>query len=745
MKAYRHMTIAAVAAVGLALAGCGGGGSSDTAGAPPVVEPMPTAYETATAAIAAAATAEDAQKAVDDAAANVSGAELRQLQAAADGRVVALNMAAAAEVRKGLVDAAMCTAATAACRDAHQALVSALQADLDALKAKDDATNAEEQAAQMALDEAQTALDEVASALAEIDQTTATGMAVAAAETAAGGLADDRSAQNIADAKEAIEAAKTAVGDSEDYNDRIAAANMAVARAEELNMVDAAIMAARDAAHDLADDSGVDAVAAAQAAIKAATMVVKNAEHLTDAETTAYNRQIEDAQAPVTVAKNANDAEAERMRLAAEKAKEDKAKTDAMAATAAGKALKKALGNTPLANLTNDAPTGTLQPNLGSTGLTVGIPAGAGDDPPAAASPRMKAGASAGSLGSWKGTHYAHKNPGTKVSNSAIVYTNQAAPTVKPFASGASFGDNQAAFDGAYTASTRTLALGTTLAATRDVKGDMFPTAGEKIYSPDPVTNAVVIRGTYQGAPGSYRCSGPTCEANASANGAIALEGGTWVFVHNTGAMTSKPDANYLYFGWWLQKNKDDEPTSASAFVGVRGDVDGDTTLTDPATYTGSATYVGAAAGKFAISDPLNGGDAGHFTADATLTAKFGGTGAAASETNTGVSGTLENFMANDKEVPWSVALHRAPWGTDGAFTSTSIPTDTTAQGTTWSIDGNSAAETGSWSGQMYDEKPGNAPMGDGSNVPTSVTGTFQSHFGSTHTMVGAFGAEKDE
>ena len=45
----------------------------------------------------------------------------------------------------------------------------------------------------------------------------------------------------------------------------------------------------------------------------------------------------------------------------------------------------------------------------------------------------------------------------------------------------------------------------------------------------------------------------------------------------------------------------------------------------------------------------------------------------------------------------------------------------------------------------MYDESPGSvADGGDGSDVPTSATGTFQSRFGTTHTMVGAFGAERE-
>ena len=61
---------------------------------------------------------------------------------------------------------------------------------------------------------------------------------------------------------------------------------------------------------------------------------------------------------------------------------------------------------------------------------------------------------------------------------------------------------------------------------------------------------------------------------------------------------------------------------------------------------------------------------------------------------------------------------------------------DESMVGTVWSIDDNAGAASGSWTATMHDEKPS-----DGSNVPTSVTGTFHSEFGSTHTVVGAFGA----
>ena len=114
------------------------------------------------------------------------------------------------------------------------------------------------------------------------------------------------------------------------------------------------------------------------------------------------------------------------------------------------------------------------------------------------------------------------------------------------------------------------------------------------------------------------------------------------------------------------------------------------------------------------------------------------------------MSGTLDNFMANDESVPWSVSLLRREWGADLGATMGVDNTDTTTvdeetTSTVWSIDGNSGGTSGIWDAMMYDELPGTvAAGGDGSDVPTSVTGTFQSRFGTTHTMVGAFGAERE-
>ena len=247
--------------------------------------------------------------------------------------------------------------------------------------------------------------------------------------------------------------------------------------------------------------------------------------------------------------------------------------------------------------------------------------------------------------------------------------------------------------------------------------------------------DAVYVRGTYDGAPGEYSC--PTgCSSTNDGAGSPSALGGTWTFTPDTGAMVSQPDDEYLYYGWWVSKDNEDMPTAASAFAGVvepnAGDLD---TGGDLTAITGSATYAGNAAGKFAINNRLDGtGNGGHFTAEAELKATFG-TGATA-----GVTGMIDNFRLNDgsEDPGWSVELARGALGSSGGTI-----TAPTADPTIWSINGNAAPASGTWSGTMYDELPGNAPDGDGSNIPTTATGTFYSEFSTIGRMVGGFGVDK--
>ena len=179
-------------------------------------------------------------------------------------------------------------------------------------------------------------------------------------------------------------------------------------------------------------------------------------------------------------------------------------------------------------------------------------------------------------------------------------------------------------------------------------------------------TVAVFIDGTFQGAPGRFRCTGDRLQFNQRRQGQPERLGRSLALQARQRRDGDQPDTTYLYYGWWVSKDDEDMPTAASAFTGTVFPTGGTAPVSvdlAAATLEGSATYEGNAAGKFAMSNPLDGtGSGGHFTADATLTAKLG---AIAAPNNGGISGMLDNFMANDESVPWSVELHLAPWGTD--------------------------------------------------------------------------------
>ena len=496
-----------------------------------------------------------------------------------------------------------------------------------------------------------------------------------------------------------------------------------------------AIDTASSAVAAVDDDATDPQVMAADTAVAAARKAISDAANVPAEEKAANTGTVDALAGRLTVAKTS--------RTAAMKAAADAAK---MANAAAGKALKGALGSNPLGHL--DRTTNTGGAALAAGSLTVDQTQGTLAADPAAVA--LRAGDSAGALGAWSGTNYALTNAGTGVSNSAVVYTNRAAPKTYSIAARYATAGNIPASGGTYTAGTGgkgELSLADS-SPDSNIKADVFPTAGTKTFTPTAPATEILVPGTYHGASGTYRCSG-TCTATVTSTG-ISLSA-DWVFAHGAGAMVSVADVNYLFFGWWLTKDKDGMPTAASAFTGTAGNAPAALSGVDD--LVGSATYSGHAAGKFAISDPINGGDAGHFTADATLNAKFSGGGA-------GITGMIDNFMANGQSVPWSVALNNRTFadsatatnptpgnniGDTGAITSpdntTVTPNVNDSMTTVWSIDGYAAAASGTWSGQLYDEAQGAAT--DGSDVPTTVTGTFQSHFGSTHTMVGAFGATK--
>ena len=198
----------------------------------------------------------------------------------------------------------------------------------------------------------------------------------------------------------------------------------------------------------------------------------------------------------------------------------------------------------------------------------------------------------------------------------------------------------------------------------------------------------------------------------------------------------SARDTEYPTYGWWLHEATDGIAT-VSAFTVNRGTVEVANHSTDtfadgtPVKLHGTATYKGGAAGMYALQSSTGGtNDAGHFTADAELTAKFiGGDSITIGHT---ITGTIDNFMGSDgMSRDWSVALKEQEIAAVGSFPEISRGK------TIWSMGGTAAGESGEWKGSLYKQN-------DGGN-PTVGTGLFHSTYENAGRMVGAFGVNLEE
>ena len=537
--------------------------------------------------------------------------------------------------------------------------------------------------------------------------------------------------------------------------------------------ITSAVTTARTAVAGVSDDSTDSEVAAADAAVAALKKAIDDAVDLPegDADVASARGTLATLEPQLAAAKTSRTA-----------ALEEKAKADRTAMAKTGKDLYKALGGTPTdgstaldnivlvnGSLRNDAvgTPGALVTSGATPGLTIDAVQGAGTlhDTDAAGNPdavRLNPGDSAGSLGGWAGTNYARSTGAgsAMVTNEARIYTNKGPGRTQPF--------SNTETGGKYTLITVAgptkgyVLLGETETPFTRAGGTAFTHSGTQTHQTPDESDAFYTSGTYDGAPGRFRCVDASatdrCSSTNDGTGRVsALGGGTWHFKPDAGAMVVEADAHYLYYGWWVSKDDEGKPTAASAFVGRFGTETTDDGL-DPAWsgggdahgITGSATYAGHAAGKFAISNPLDGtGNGGHFTADAEFQAKFSGS------SGVGISGTIDNFRLNDgtEDPGWSVSLGRRAWGNDGAIGAAEDDPTTTvdesaagAGGTVWSIGDNPAGASGIWGGTMYEETPGDPSAtgpGDGSNIPDTVTGTFYSEFSTIGRMVGAFGADK--
>ncbi len=276
--------------------------------------------------------------------------------------------------------------------------------------------------------------------------------------------------------------------------------------------------------------------------------------------------------------------------------------------------------------------------------------------------------------------------------------------------------------------------------------------AGDKSFKlPDPNPTGeriVTIDGSYDGVAGVYSCNtgtagtGTCTVTKASGDGyTLTGTGSTWKFKPGNPEDTLAPTLDEIYpvYGWWLHEALDGTTTvsSISDYRGTAGPVNLSTVTflenRTPVYLNGTATYKGGAAGMYALQSSTGGAnDAGHFTADAELTATFK-EGTTLTHGHT-ITGTIDNFMGSDgMSRDWSVALKEQKIGATGNFPGT--PSD--GEKTIWSIGGIAAGESGQWKGQLYEQNDG--------GVPTVGTGVFHSTYENAGRMVGAFGVNLEE
>ena len=259
-----------------------------------------------------------------------------------------------------------------------------------------------------------------------------------------------------------------------------------------------------------------------------------------------------------------------------------------------------------------------------------------------------------------------------------------------------------------------------------------------------PFMDDAEFSGMFHGAPGTYTCVS-MCELSTDVNGALAEVGGVWRFAPDDNEfLVPVDDSDYVHFGYWMhQSEANDDPI---IMVGAIAGGTAESPINTVQTLEGRATYEGSATGVYVKRRVTPDGEVdnrrgGQFTADAMLTATFGGGNVPAND-HYSIVGSIDNFRdrrGRTIDSSWSVALEAALFGTQqsGALTGTN---SNVFSGATEGDQG----LTGAWNGRFFgpvvidndDAMPGNQPT-----FPSGVAGTFSGHF-TNGDVLGAFGAE---
>lgn len=288
---------------------------------------------------------------------------------------------------------------------------------------------------------------------------------------------------------------------------------------------------------------------------------------------------------------------------------------------------------------------------------------------------------------------------------------------------------------------------------------DALPTTGSNARGASDIRGRM-FDGMFHGIPGTYSCAETgDCTATTNNRGQLITLSAGWTFKPNnlaeglTGHMVQGVvnDADYLTFGYWVQKDVDEDETTIGVSTFASGTPLTTTYIAAMGSLEGTADYEGKAVGKFVMKTLTPQGvgtvtDGGTFTADANLKAYFGGNAISFNNQFT-ISGTIDGFRNDDGDMidsNWSVMLRKAAFATKDATAGTNTAHVANFTGTT-----SAGGPAGTWGGSFYGTPMTSAGAEDTPSAtntdayPTSVAGEFDAHFTNGHAL-GAFGAELD-
>ena len=273
-----------------------------------------------------------------------------------------------------------------------------------------------------------------------------------------------------------------------------------------------------------------------------------------------------------------------------------------------------------------------------------------------------------------------------------------------------------------------------------------FPSAVNQVGV--PFMDGAEFTGMFDGAPGIYTCVS-MCKLSTNLDADLVAVVGDWQFAPDDDEfLVPVPDSDYVHFGYWLNESEvGGEPAymvdaiaggTVESAIGTVQDLEG------RATYTGAATglYV---IKTFTLDGEVQNRTGGQFTADAMLTATFGGGGVPA-DSHYSIVGSIKDFADRSGRAidsSWSVELKAVRFGTQQSGELTGTNGNVFRKAT----EGDADADAGSWDGRFFGPvKVDNddTMMGNQSTLPSAVAGTFDAQF-TNGAVIGSFGAEKDD